>query len=362
MAGGAGERFWPLSNRRTPKQLLRLSGEKTLLRRAFDRAAGFVGGDRVFIVAGERLREAIEGEVPGLLTSNYIAEPMARNTAACLGLAAVQIRNVLGPKVVMGVMTADHEIEDGPEFTTVVEAGFAHADSHDDLVTLGIRPTRAETGFGYLELGEALEAESASQPPIRRVVRFTEKPDAATAENFLNSGRHCWNSGMFFWRVETLLKALAEHCPEIYEPLARISKGTNGTESKSDIRAAFEAMPSIPIDVAVMEKAKNVVAVEGNFGWADLGSWNSLSAMVGACESGNSSIGEVIMLDSRNNVVYNTPNRSGESDMPTVVMHGVEEMIVVRTGQAILITPKSRAQDVKGIVKALVEMGREDLL
>lgn len=353
MAGGVGERFWPVSNRSTPKQLLRLHGGKSLLRASFDRACGVVDANRVYVVAGADLREAILGDLPELGPENYITEPAARNTAACLGLAACHLEAALGPDAVMGVLTADHVIEEGEAFRSTIAAALGHAAGSGDLVTIGIEPTRADTGFGYLELGDSLGDGTGDASQVFRVRRFREKPDLEEAEAFLAQGNFYWNSGMFFWTLGALFDAFSTHQPEMAATWDKFRAGTG------EIRE-FEQLPRLPIDKAIMEKADNVAVVRAGFGWEDVGSWDSLSRVLSLDESGNCTVGKAILIDSENNIIYND-FPSGEPSGELVVC-GVEGLVIVRTEKATLIVPKSEAQKVRDVVAYLKRIGREDLL
>lgn len=363
MAGGAGERFWPLSNSTTPKQMLRLHGERTLLQAAFDRAARIVPAGNVYIVAGEKLCPAILTDLPELRPSNFISEPIARNTAACLGLAACHIATERGRTTTMGVLTADHIIDETDEFFSQVRAAIAHAAQGDDLVTLGITPVRAETGFGYLEIGDELARHRTDlrEESVRRVVRFAEKPDAATAEQFVESGRYLWNSGMFFWRAEVLLHAFEAHQPAMFTAWKSLMDHGGPPFAHDHLEKLFRALPSVPVDKAIMEKSSNVAAIAGRFGWEDVGSWDALSRVLSTDAHGNCMIGPGVLMDSRNNVIYNAVGE-GEEHPQELILQGVHDMIVVRTARAVLMTPKSDAQRVKEIVRKLAEADKHHLL
>lgn len=363
MAGGAGTRFWPLSNRTTPKQLLRLHGDRTLLQMSFDRAAKLVGPDRVYIVSGEALRDAIQQNLPQLPSENYIAEPAALNTAACLGLAATHLDAAHGGGALMGVLTADHLIEEGPVFERAVRAALDHASRTDDLVTIGMQPTHGDPGFGYLELGEQIAAVRINEheEPVYRVRRFIEKPHAEIAQKYVEAGNYRWNSGMFFWRISALLGAFREHQPFMAQQLARLRASGKPPFGAARLKEVFNEMPALPIDVAIMEKSSNVAAVTGNFGWQDVGSWDSLSRVRGADERQNCVIGPAIVLDSNNNIIYNDSAGGHGGTPPEIVLNGVDDLLIVLTDKALLITPKSKVQDVKGVVQQLDRMNRSDL-
>lgn len=360
MAGGAGERFWPLSNRSTPKQLLRLHGGRTLLELAFERACALVPADRVLIVAGERLREAILAALPGLAESNYIAEPQARNTAACLGLAACVIEARYGPDAVMGVLTADHLIGDLELFRETAAAALMHAAASADLVTIGMQPERPETAYGYLELGESLPAPLPGKDiALLRVRRFTEKPEASAAAEFLARGNYLWNSGMFFWKVATLLRAFESHQPGMAKVWAHLRRGGEAGLGTREFAELFGALPSLPIDTAVMERATNVVAIRGRFTWEDVGSWDALARIGPGDAAGNRTFGAGAVYEAAGNLLY---NEAGGAAAPEVILFGVEDLVVVRTGRVTLVMPKSRAQDMKQLLQFLKDRGRDDLL
>lgn len=375
MAGGSGERFWPVSDRATPKQLLRLHDDRTMLEAAFARAARIVPEERVFVAAGERLRETIGRALPRLAPSGFVAEPFARNTAACLGLAACHLEAALGGDTVFGVLTADHIIEENERFFGAVEGAMAHAAAHEDLVTIGISPTHPETGFGYLEVGEVLADHRTNhgREKAHRVRRFAEKPDLATARRFVETGNHLWNSGMFFFRASTLLDAFSANQPAMAEQFGRLRASVGGARpgapregfagfEPSLVEDVFGLLPNLPIDIAIMEKSDRVAAIVGRFGWEDVGSWDALARIRPTDEEGNCRVGPSVALDSRGNILYNAAT-GREGGRPTeIVLHGVHDMIVVRTDKAILVTPKSRAQSVKEIVRHLALSGRDDLL
>ena len=377
MAGGAGERFWPLSNRKTPKQLLRISGERTLLQAAYERAGHLVAPERVYIAAGRKLKEAIQENLPKLSDSNIIEEPRARNTAPCLGLAACAIEALHGGETVMGVLTADHLIDEGPLFEGAISAAMNHAAASGDLVTIGMQPTRPETAFGYVERGEQISTPQStdstdSGEPVYRVRRFTEKPDLATAERFLAKGDYLWNSGMFFWRVDALLGAFEAHQPAMAEQWRRLRDSGAPPYPEPLLSEVFDALPALPIDTAIMERAERVATVVGRFGWDDVGSWDALPRFNPPDASGNCSVGPAILVDSRNNIIYNEapPNASGDAPAdappgaaaPDIVLFGIHDCLVVRTDKAILIAPRSKAQGIKDLVAHLIDLGRDDLV
>lgn len=356
MAGGAGERFWPLSSPGVPKQLLRIHEGRTLLDLAFERACGIVSADRVFIAAGTHLRDSILKELPGFSPGNYIEEPLPRNTAACLGLAASVVECRGGPEAVMGVLTADHLIEDPTVFADTVAAALRHAAASEDLVTIGMKPDRPETAFGYLELGDALPRVQGANPAVSlfRVSRFTEKPPLERAREFVQNGNYLWNSGMFFWKVSTLFRAFESFQPAMMTLWNSIRESGEAVLASPEFRARFESLPSLPIDTAVMEHAANVAAVAGTFRWEDVGSWDALERVNEGDDRGNRLFGACAAVEAEDNIAYNDPASPGNEE---VVLFGVSGLVVVRAGKTLLVMPKSRAQDLKQLIRELREKG-----
>ncbi len=338
MAGGAGTRFWPLSRRARPKQLLPLAGEVSLLAATVRRIAPLVPPERVLVVTAAHLVEASRAELPRVPAENFLAEPAPRNTAPCVGWAAAVVR-ARDPEGVLAVLAADHHVTDRAAYLASVETALAAAAS-GALVTLGLRPTRAETGYGYLEVGEALGDGS------HRALRFVEKPDRARAEAFVASGRFLWNSGQFFFRASAVLDAIDRHLPALAAGLSSMTLGS--TES---IAAVFPTLPSISIDHGVMEKADGVRVVPADFGWSDVGSWTTAWELAGKDAAGNGVAGaEAVLLDAAGNYVRAPSGK-------IVALIGVEDLVVVDTEDALLVMPRSRAQDVKLAVEALGKRG-----
>lgn len=352
MAGGAGERFWPLSSPTVPKQLLRIHEGRTLLDLAFERAAELVSNDRIYVVAGEHLRTSILKALPELSPENYVEEPEPRNTAACLGLAASIIECREGAEAVMGVLTADHLIGNGSVFAGAVSAALSHAANSSDLVTIGMKPDRPETAFGYLEVGEKLDAQTRNghEFSIHRVTRFTEKPPLEKAKEFLQQGNYLWNSGMFFWKVATLFDAFRSFQPAMMELWTMIRESGESALLTEAFRSGFEALPSLPIDTAIMEHAENVAAVTGRFRWEDVGSWDALERVNEGDRRGNRLFGRCVAVEADDNIVYNEDDQPLEEE---IVLFGVKDLIVVRSGKTLLVMPKSRAQDLKQLLSEL---------
>lgn len=339
MAGGAGTRFWPHSRRRRPKQFLAIAGGRTLLQATVRRLRGLVPPARVIVVAPRPLAALVRRQLPALPRANLVVEPAARSTAACLALAAARIaRRDAGAS--MAVFPADHTIGDAARFRRCVTRAFEVAESEDCLVTFGIRPTSAETGYGYIEIGAALRR---GTPRVDWAARFIEKPDRATAQRYLASGRHLWNSGMFVWRIPVLRAALRRHAPALGRVMDAL--GDPGRAAAAAARRAYQRLPAVSIDVALMERAERVAVVTATFAWSDIGSWAAMAAVWGRDAAGNATRGDVRLIDCRDSVVY------GATRLVAVV--GADDLIVVDSPDAVLVCPRSRAQEVRRVVDAL---------
>jgi mannose-1-phosphate guanylyltransferase len=346
LAGGSGTRLWPASRRRRPKQFLSIGGDESLLAAAVRRARGAVDGEVVVVTAEEHVADA--GQLIGDVV--MLAEPVGRNTAAALGLAAVHLL-ARDPDAVIGALPADQHIGDEAAFADVLARAFAVAEGTDRICTVGLVPTRAETGFGYLELGGKADL---GVPGVREVARFVEKPDRATAEVYVAGGRHLWNGGMFFLRARRLADDLARLLPDLWSGMQKIatalSAGALDTELDAITKAVYAAIPSVSIDHGVMEHATGVVTIPAEVGWNDVGSWAAFGELHAADAAGNVTVGTAVVCDGAGNIAVGDPEK-------VVALVGVENLVVVQAGDAVLVVPRERAQDVRIAVEALGRAG-----
>lgn len=360
MAGGSGERFWPLSRKRKPKQLLKLtSSGKTMLEEAIERVAGIIEPEDTFIITGELLLEPIRAVLPSLPPENVIAEPHKRNTAPCLALAASFISAKYEPfglkpnEISIAVLTADQDIKPTEKFRSAVTEALNFVEDNEFICTIGIPPMRPETGYGYIELAETIKCENDIE--IARVARFREKPDCKQAIDFLKSGRFLWNSGMFFWRLDIFINELAQHLPEVGQRIADMQAKYSGKtniplpEPLSSISELFKNFPNESIDYGLMEKAQKVAVLKAPFLWDDIGSWDSLSRIKPSDDKGNIIEGLTAVIDTSDSIIIN----SSEKGKIVVAALGLNDITVVATDDAILVCPKNRVQEVKKCVEAI---------
>ncbi len=352
LAGGSGTRFWPASRRLLPKQLLALAQdpETSLIAETVRRIEPLCPPERVLVATGAHLVDVTREALPWLPSSAFLGEPVARNTAPCIAWAtAIAARR--DPEAVVMVVPSDHHIGEPSRFLEVLRTALASAEHA--ITTVGIHPTRADTGYGYIELGERVEGD------VYQVERFVEKPNQSVAEGYLRGGRHLWNSGMFFFRAAEFLDAVRTFAPEVWSGIERIERAAKqGPEAEGEAtRAAFAAFPSISVDYAVMEKATPLHVVRGDFGWSDLGSWESAWELAAKDENGNSITEQAVYVDAHDNLVIDRSSRARDK---VVALLGVEGMCVVQTDDALLVIPRNRSQDVRRIVEALQKADKHD--
>lgn len=348
MAGGKGERFWPKSRRKTPKQFMKLFGDQTMLQQTVRRISPLIPLERVYVVTGEEYAETVRGQLPGLPETNLILEPEGRDTAPCIGLAALFVERA-HPDAVMAVLPADHVIKKEKDFLRLLESAAEVARKEHGLMTMGITPTRPETGYGYIQVGSLHSTVNSN--PTYVVRRFCEKPDLDTAKRFLESKEYLWNSGMFVWEVSTIRDMIRQYLPRLHDGLEIIRTALGRLSFRDTVRARFVAFDRISIDYGVMEKAERVYVLPGDIGWDDVGSWTALERVTAADEDGNIISGKAIAIDTRN-CTLDSPDK-------LVVTLGVEDLVIVDTPDVLLICRKDQAQAIKRAVNRLREEGLE---
>jgi mannose-1-phosphate guanylyltransferase len=343
LAGGSGTRFWPASRRLRPKQFLALDGERSLLRATVERLAPLVPPERIWISTTAALAGAVAKELPELDASRILIEPAGRNTAPAI---AWSVRS-LPPAIREGaiaVLPSDHRIASPESFRATLAAAAEEAERRDRVLALGVVPRHPETGFGYLETGGALPG----VPGLLAVRRFTEKPDRPTAERFVAGGRHLWNAGMFVFRGARLLELVELHAPELARGLAALVREPGRADE------LYRALPAISIDYALMEKLDELATLPLDCGWDDLGSWDALASVLPHDAAGNAARGGAIVVDGERNLTF--------AETGTIAVLGLSDLVVVRSGDAVLVAPKSAAQEIRRIVDALAATGRAELL
>lgn len=342
MAGGKGERFWPFSRRNQPKQMLPLTTDKPLLVETVNRALPITSLDNVFIVSNEQLSPSVLAALPDLPPRNSLAEPIGRDTAPCLAFAAQVIRHRFGADTIMLVLSADHHVEHQEKFRDYLRQAICVAEA-GLLCTIGLEPDRPETGYGYLQLGEH---KSELGPDVYRVARFTEKPDDQSARTMLSSGNYLWNGGMFAWNVQVFLDTLQQFLPEVAEPFQTLAPVVDTPAMKDTLKSIFDTVPKISVDYGLMERASDVMTVAARgIGWDDLGSWLAFERLNASDQSGNTVKGESLLLDTENSIVA---SRDG-----LVVTIGVKDILVARSGNAVLVAKKDCAKQLRDVIKML---------
>lgn len=347
MAGGGGTRLWPLSRQGRPKQMVRLFGERTMFQISVDRLKGLFPPERIFIVTTDDQARHLKALSPEIPSANYLIEPSPKNTASVVGLAAISLQKH-DPAAVMAILTADHFIENIPQFHRVLRSAYEVAEQ-EFLVTLGIRPTYPATAYGYIQVGS--QVGTFGDLPVYSGLRFLEKPDAQKAKEFFDSGSYVWNSGMFVWKADQIIVEFARQTPGLYAGLQQISRSWRTPGQDSVTRQVWETLQPISIDYAVMEGAENVTVIPvEDLGWSDVGSWDTLFELLQPDSQGNI-IHEANFLgfDTKNTLVF------GNNDERLVVTVGVEDLVVVDTGDVLLVCTRSHAQQIRQVVQTLKE-------
>ena len=338
LAGGSGERFWPLSTLDRPKQFLDLERTgRSLLRATFERLLGVTeDATRIFVVTAARYRALVQEQLPELAAESLLVEPTARDTAPAIALAALELERRFG-SVVMGLFPSDHRVADADAYGTVMRRAIWQATETRGLLTVGVRPSYAATGYGYIQVGEGAAGGAY------RVSRFVEKPDADRAKEYLSSARYYWNSGMFLWRSDVILGELERFLPEVAGPLRR-------AHERGEVDGVFPTLPKISIDYAVLERTDRAYVIPGEFGWDDLGSWSALERLYRGTEA-NTVFGAHEGAGSSGNIVY----AGGAEDL--IVTLGVTDLVIVKCGDIVLVARKGNAEDVKQLMPRL--LGRQ---
>lgn len=351
MAGGRGERFWPLSRIETPKQLLNLTGNGSMIQETVARVRELTPPSHIYIVTQQSYAQAIGEQLPDLPKENIIIEPEGKNTAPCIGLASLIIESN-DPDGTMAVLASDHMIKNPVLFREILKTGADVAQKTGGIVTLGIRPDRPDTGYGYIKLGQSLSGTAS----LYKVERFTEKPNQETAEEFMKSGKYLWNSGMFIWKTATIRSLIHQYLPDLHEGLEIIKKALNTPDYSLILKQEYQKFEKISIDYGIMERASEVYVLPAAIGWDDVGSWTSLNRIYDPDDQGNVILGEnVTAIDAHDCIIAS----SGKKLLAAV---GVRDLICVETEDAVLLCPKHRAQDIKLILEKLRKDGKEQYL
>jgi mannose-1-phosphate guanylyltransferase len=358
LAGGRGTRFWPRSRTRTPKQLLNIVGKETMLEQTVARLRPLIAPERIWTVTNAEQAVEVRKQLPAPSRKRVLTEPIGRNTAAAIALAALHVRHATRGDALLAVLPADHYIANPERYRVIVRAALDMARDDGRMVVLGIPPTRPETGFGYIQrMGEALDARGF---PVFAVRRFTEKPALSVAKEYAGSGDYHWNAGMFFWRVSTFLKNLQSHLPKTYAALEELAKTIGKSSYERGLRAVYPTLENISVDYAILEPATRqsgppqVFVIPAEVGWSDIGSWTAVYELLAKQAGQNILAGAGYTLDAEGNFLW--------SPEKFVAAIGVHDLVVVDTPDALLICPRERAQDVGRIVKRLEDERRKNLL
>lgn len=348
MAGGVGSRFWPRSKERKPKQLIRIFGENTMIQDTVKRLNGLVKNENIFVITNKIQKIRVKEQLPHIPEENIIDEPFGKNTAACIGLASVLIKKK-NPEAVTIVLPADHLIKDDNKFRECLLGAAAFADKSKGLVTIGITPTRPETGYGYIQFDD-----KETDKNIHKVLTFAEKPNLSTARSFIESGDFLWNSGIFIWRVDKILSEMKKYLPEHYEGMVRIENSIDTPEYEKEFVNVYGQLKSISIDYGIMEKSDCVYLTKGDFYWNDVGNWEAVYEISEKNEDGNAIFGDVYSFNTFGSYIF-----SPKKFTATI---GVANLIVIDTNESLLICHRDNAQDVRQVVDYLKMNKRTDLI
>jgi mannose-1-phosphate guanylyltransferase len=340
LAGGRGERFWPLSRTEHPKQLLQITSQKTMLQETIDRVKEFIPIERTKVVTGENIKRAILKHVDYLNKENLIVEPAMKNTCAAIGLAAVHLRK-LDPDATMVVLSSDHLIRPEERLVEILEIATGLARKGDHLITIGITPSRAETAYGYIELAEPYN--TFGEILVYQIKEFKEKPDRLTAQQYYHDRKHLWNSGMFIWTVPTILKALQRHMPRMHAELETYAKhlGTGNEDAAREV--LYQHLENISIDFAVLEKAENTLVIKADLVWDDIGSWLALDRIKEKDRDHNVMIGQARAINTYETTIVNDSEG-------IIAALGVSDLVIVKTDDIVFVAHKTKVQDVKDLL------------
>jgi mannose-1-phosphate guanylyltransferase len=348
MAGGVGSRFWPRSRKNLPKQLLNIFGQQTMIQETVDRIRDLVPPENILIITNKVQKALVEEQLSFIPKENIVAEPVGRNTAPCVGLAA-QIICKKSKDAVFVTLPADHLIKNRKKFTDSLNKAIDFANKSKGLITFGITPNRPDTGYGYINFEK-----SEVEDNIHKVIRFVEKPDADTAKKYIESGDYSWNSGMFVWRTDVILDEITSHLPELSKGLNELDKSIGTKEFDSSLEVFFNSIKGISVDYGIMEKSDKVFMIEGDFDWSDVGSWETVYEMSEKDENYNAIVGDVHTKKTKSSYIF-SPHK-----FTSVI--GVDNVVVIDTPDALLVCNRDNVQDVRDTVEFLKENKKELLI
>lgn len=348
MAGGVGSRFWPRSKERKPKQLIRIFGDNTMIQDTVKRMEGLVEPKNIFVITNKVQKSRVIEQLPQLPEENIVDEPFGKNTAACIGLASILIKAKNNDAVIV-TLPSDHLIKDDEEFRKCLKNAADFAYNSKGLVTIGITPTRPETGYGYIQFDEKEVSNN-----VYKVLTFAEKPNLETARRFIESGDFLWNAGIFMWRVDSILEEIKNFLPDLHEGLLEIESAIGTTDFEKQLVSVYGQLKSVSIDYGVMEKAQNVFLTKADFYWNDVGSWEAVYEVAEKDEEGNALVGDVYTEKTFGSYVF--------SPKKFVATIGVENLIIIDTHEALLVCNRDNAQEVRQIVEYLKMNKRSELI
>lgn len=351
IAGGSGTRLWPRSRQDKPKQFQSLYSENTLLQETVRRLEPLIPRQNMYVIANRSHEPIVREQIPWLPPENYVGEPVGKDTAPAVGVIATLIHH-RDPGAVILVTPADHVITREKQFRRILEVAEKIASEGPNVVTIGIKPTSPETGYGYIQMAESHR--SFEDIEVHKVASFKEKPDLKTAEQYVSSWQYVWNSGMFIWSTKTILQLYKEHAPDIYQHLVRYEAAIGTSEEAEVFEEIYEAFPRISVDYAILEHAKNIYVIPASIGWSDLGSWAALHEIMESDENGNTVVGNHVGIDTHNCLIH-CRNR-------LIATVGLDNMIIVDGDDVVLVMPKGRSQDVKALLEELKKEGKTQYL